>query len=166
MTETKINDGEWRAVIADVTGWVADTPEEIDAALADPGSEQVSIRRGSALPDEEGHCSGDNWGQDVFMEIDLEDLDADVRREFYGLALKAAWGMNQDPEAVMAWRDLAVALVDADPGPDKESDEFEQAWLNMRDAVRNWQEMQQRRAARRLVDMATAAAGTPEANHG
>lgn len=144
MPNAKIN--EWRAFISDVHGWVADCPEEIDASLADPGTDQISIRRGSALPDAEGHLSGDSFGQDVFCEIDLESMDEPVRREVWGLALRAAWGMNQDPDVVEAWRDLAVALIDADPGPGKESDEFEQAWLNMRDTVLNWQEMQQRRA--------------------
>lgn len=156
MPEAKINTGEWRAFIADVHGWVADCPEEIEAGLTDPGSDQLSIRRGSALPDEEGHLSGDCHGQDVFFEVDLETMDENVRREAYGLALRAAWGMNQDPDAVEAWRTLAVALVDADPGQDQESDEFEQAWLNMRDAVHNWQEMEQRRAAE------GAASSTPE----
>lgn len=68
-------------------------------------------------------------------------------------AVRIAEALRADLESALrkidaseSWRDLAVALIAADPGDGQESDEFEQAWLNMRDAVLNWQEMQQRRA--------------------
>lgn len=115
---TEINTGEWRAIISDAGGWVA-SPEDVGQALALPGSNMISVRRGSALPEEYGGYRATRDGEyfrDIFFRISVEDLEEDFRAEAWELAQRAAWGMNQDPAFVA--RMTAGASADFEGGAD------------------------------------------------
>lgn len=93
----KINDGEWRAFLSWPDGHVATDPADVEEMFEDANG-TISIRRGSALPDEEGKLPREWKPLDIFGEADLEEIEPEDRAASWELAQKAAWGMNQPAE--------------------------------------------------------------------
>lgn len=94
----------WQAFVADNYGHVFTDPDEIAEKLA-TGDGQVSIRRGSALPTEiDGglRLPGSCRTADLFMEVDLDDIEEDEAAEFWELAQAAAAGMSKLKATVTA----------------------------------------------------------------
>lgn len=102
MTDTT----QWRAFLSEPGGWIVDHPDDIAHMLGDEDARgEISIRRGTALPDEHGHLPGSYTAADVFMELDLDDVEIEDAEEVWRLAQAAAWGMSQ-PDDVRAAREV------------------------------------------------------------
>lgn len=101
---TEIDKNLWQAFISEPYGFCYTDPDEIAEQLADENAEatEISIRRRSALPtNKDGGLRhpGTYTSADIFVEIDLEDIDEpEDRVAAWELAKKAAWGMNQPAE--------------------------------------------------------------------
>lgn len=99
MSDSKIerNEGEWRAFLADGDAEVITDPEEIAAMLLDEDlmGGTISIRRGSALPGEDGCLPGTWTSNDLFLEVELGEVLPEDGIATWELVQKAAWGMNQ-----------------------------------------------------------------------
>lgn len=91
----KIESGGWQAFLSTPDGYVTADEYEIAEMFEDARGE-ISIRRGSALPDEEGKLPGSYQGEDIFIEVDLDSYEPDYLPQVWELAQKAAWGMNQE----------------------------------------------------------------------
>lgn len=86
---------EWHAYVADVDGQVLTDPAEISSLLQHDGG-TISIRRGSALPNQGGRLPGldEHERMDLFGEIYLDDLEPDSAEQVWQLTQAATTGMN------------------------------------------------------------------------
>lgn len=104
-----MTDRNWIAYIADADHRIITDPEAI-ASLLTHESGTISIRRGSALPNNNGQLPGldEHDRLDVFGELDLDDVHPDDAAEIWKLTQAAATGMNAGTD----WRDYTLEPTD------------------------------------------------------
>lgn len=108
--------GEWRAFLSWPDGYITTDPDE-QAEMFEDARGEISIRRASALPDEDGKLPGTWQSLDIFAEVDLENLEPEEGPHVWELAKKAAWGMSLNLDELLAgFREDLVNGLDAAMG--------------------------------------------------